>query len=345
MASMDVFNNDAFSMQSMTEAVNKVEFRPSLARSLGVFQNKPIRTTQVGIEDKDGVLSLIKTSERGAPIEEASNVKRKYRYFETARIAKGDTIQASEIQNIRAFGSETELMQVQREVAERLDGDSGIMRDVELTWENQALGALQGLVLDADGSTLYDWYSEWNVTQATEIDFDLDNATPAEGAVRKKCMQVIRQMMTASKGAWTPSTRIMALCGDNFYDDLVTHPEIVKTYLNQQSANSLRNDIGLAYDSFRYGNIEFINYRGTDDGTTVSIGTDKAKFFPVGANGVFQKVISPGESLDYANTLGREVYSLVVRDKDRNFWVRPEVYSYCLFICTRPAMLQRAKRT
>jgi hypothetical protein len=29
---------------------------------------------------------------------------------------------------------------------------------------------------------------------------------------------------------------------------------------------------------------------------------------------------------------------------ERNAWVKVEVYSYPLFICTRPEMLQRAKR-
>ncbi len=35
---------------------------------------------------------------------------------------------------------------------------------------------------------------------------------------------------------------------------------------------------------------------------------------------------------------------MVVVDKDRQMWVRPKVYSYPLFMCTRPGMSQRAKR-
>lgn len=44
------------------------------------------------------------------------------------------------------------------------------------------------------------------------------------------------------------------------------------------------------------------------------------------------------------NTPGQDVYALIVQDKDRQAWVRPEVYSYPLFMCTRPGMLLRAKR-
>jgi hypothetical protein len=35
----------------------------------------------------------------------------------------------------------------------------------------------------------------------------------------------------------------------------------------------------------------------------------------------------------------------MLRDRDRDFWVRPEVYSYPLFICTRPEMLLEAKES
>jgi len=44
------------------------------------------------------------------------------------------------------------------------------------------------------------------------------------------------------------------------------------------------------------------------------------------------------------NTSGQDVYALIVIDKERQAWARPEVYSYPLFMCTRPGMLQRGKR-
>jgi hypothetical protein len=54
---------------------------------------------------------------------------------------------------------------------------------------------------------------------------------------------------------------------------------------------------------------------------------------------------SPGEFLPFVGQPGQDVYAMVVIDKDRQAWARPEIYSYPLFICTRPGMLQRAKRT
>ena len=346
MATMDIFNSDAFSMVSLTEALNEQAFQPSFLRNPGIFTPKRVRTETVAIESKAGVLSLIPTSPRGAAPESSSAGKRTLRDFRTVRIAKSDRITASELANIRAFGSETELMQVQAEVADRLNGPAGLMRDIELTWENMMLGAIQGQVVDADGSVIEDYFDAFGVTQDAEIDFDLDNASPASGAVRKKCNQVVRQMMKAAAGAWVPGrTMVEAVVGDAFWDDLVAHPEVRETYLGTQQAADLRNDVGMAYEQFVYGGIRWINYRGTDDGSTVAVGTDKAKFYPVNAPGAFLMAYSPGEFFDTINLPGQDVYSLVIPDQKRNASVDVEVYSYPLPIATRPKMLQRAKRT
>jgi hypothetical protein len=344
MAAIDIFNNNAFSMTSITEALNNVPFQPTRLGDLNIFLPKPVRTTSVSVEEKNGTLSLISTSPRGAPLDEKARDKRKIRDFRTVRIAKHDRLTADEIQGIRAFGSESELMQVVDEVNIRMNGPSGLMRDVELTWENMRLGAVQGIVVDADGTTVInDWFDEFGINQAAEINFDLTAASPADGAVRKKCTQVVRQMMKAASGAWIPGrTQVHALCGDAYWDDLTANAEVRQTYLNTQQAVELRG--GLAYESFSYGGIVWENYRGTDDGSAVAIHTDKAKFFPVNSN-AFQVAWSPAETFDYVNTPGQSVYGMVLPDDKRNAFVDLEVYSYPLFMCVRPAMLQRAKRT
>lgn len=346
MATMDVFKQKPFQMVELSAAVQRAPYKPQYLGSLSLFTPKPVRTTSVAIERKGGTLGLIQTSERGAPLAEGVREKRDIRDFRTLRIAKGQTMYAHELQNIRAFGSETELQQVMTEVADIINGPTGLRSQVELTHENMRLGAIQGVVKDADGTTLFDWFTEFGVTADTEIDFDLDAASPTSGAVRKKCNQVIRQMIRAAEGAWIPGqTYAMGLCGDAFWDDLTAHSEVRQTYLNQAAANELRNGVGTAFGMLQYGNITFVNYRGTDDASTVGIGTDKCKFFPVGAPGAFEVALSPAEFLPFVNTKGQDVYAIIVEDRDRQAWVRPEVYSYPLHYCTRPKMLQSAKRT
>jgi hypothetical protein len=346
MAHMDVFKQKPFQMVELSAAVQRAPHLPRFLGSLNLFTPKRVRTQTVSIERKGGTLALIQTSERGAPLAEGDREKRDIRDFRTLRIAKGHTLQASEIDGIRAFGQESELQNVIGEVADIMNGTTGLRASIELTHEFMRLGAVQGIVTDANGATLFNWFTEFGIQQPGELDFDLDNANPASGAVRKKCNEVIRAMMRASEGAWVPgSTYAMGLCGDAFWDDLTAHEEVRQTYLNQAAAAELRNNVGAAFGMLTYGGVTFVNYRGTDDNSTVAVGTDKCKFFPVNAPGAFDVGYSPAEFLPFVNTPGQDVYALIVEDRDRQAWVRPEVYSYPLHICTRPGMLQRAKRT
>lgn len=349
MAHMDVFSGRPFKMVELSAAVQRAPYKPRFLGDLNLFTPKRVRTPLVSIEGKGGVLSLIQTSERGAPLDEGKREKREMKDFRTARIARGHTLFATELDGIRAFGTESELQSVQNEIAEIMDGTTGLRSAVELTHENMRLGAVQGIVVDADGSTIYNWFSEFGIAQPDEIDFDLDNLDTEHvkaGPVRKKCNLVTRAMQRAAGGAWLDgNTYAVGLCGDSFWDDLTANPEVRATFLNQQQASELRSNVGRAFSSFMYGDILFVNYRGTDDNSTVAVNTNACKFFPAGAPGAFISAFSPGEFLPFVNTPGQDVYAMVIIDKDRQAWARPEIYSYPLFICTRPGMLQRAKRT
>lgn len=338
MASLDIFHQDAFTALQLTAAVEKVPFQPGYLTGLNLFDPMPIRTKALAVEERAGVLNLIQTSPRGAPLSERTTERRKMRYFDVPRIAKEDTLYADELQSIREFGQESELMQVQTEVARRLSGPTGLMREVEYTWENMALGAIGGLLMDADGTTaLYNYFDEFQITQPVEVAFDLNHVNPIPGALVIACTAVVRGMARAAQGAFLPSTEIYAMAGDSFWDSLVTHSDVRTTYLNWQQAEDLRK--GQAFESMRFGGINWFNYRGSDDTTTVGVATTKVKFFPRGAPGIFRKAMAPAETFDFVNTPGKPMYVLPIMDRDRNAWWKQEVYSYPLYICTRPGVL------
>jgi hypothetical protein len=335
MASMDIFKGDAFSTMSLLSAIKNVDYKPQFLGSLNLFKPNPVRTRVISVESKDDVLSLIQTSPIGAPLAQLSADKRKIRNFNTVRIAKGSRIMADEIQGIREFGSETELQQVQAEVAARLQR---LHDDVELTWEHHRLGAVQGILADANGDPIFNYFTEFGVAQPAEVEFDFANL--AAGEVRALVEgSIVRPMIRASKGAMTTASRIVALCGDDFWDAFINHEEVRQTYLNHEAAASLRE--ATAFSTFRYAGIDWVNYRGTDDGSTVAIGAGDVKFFPVNANGVFEVAWAPAEFMDHTNRPGVPVTPLVVPDLDRNAYVDVEVYSYPLYICTRPLTLRR----
>jgi hypothetical protein len=336
MASLDVFHQDPFSTISMTSAIEKVPFLPTALGDLGIFDDHPIYTTALMVEERDGVLSVIQSSERGTPpTSERTTERRVARYFECPRITQGDSIYAHEIQNIREFGTESVLMQVQTEAARRLAGPTGIMRNVEYTWEHMRLGAIQGLLLDADGSTIYNWFDEFGITAPAEVGFNLAAAT--EFSLRPICNEIVRGVARASKGAFTPLSQIYGLCGDTFWDQLTNHPDVVKTYYNWQAAQELRK--GQAFEAMYFSGIYWFNYRGSDDASTIAIPADKVKFFPVKAPGIFERALSPADRMEYVNTLGKPMYVYPIFDTQRNQFWRQEVYSFPLFICKRPEVL------
>lgn len=335
---MNVFDQDAFGVVEFNEeVVRRIDFKPQLLGSLNLFSPIYSRSRNIVIARKDTMLSLIPTSALGAPPEELIPEGADVRPFRTHRLAKGSTIYAEELQGVLALPFDGQVREIQAEVADRT---GQITDDMELTWENMRFGAIQGVVYDADNTrVLNNWYETWGITQPAEIDFALGTDTTD---VRKKCRDVKRAMQKAAKGVWTSGTRVGALVGDAFFDALVNHKSVKETYLNSDRASALENIEG--YSAITIEGITFINYQGTDDGSTIAVGTDKAKFFPIGARGAFQVGFGPAEFFPYVNQRGQEKYGMIITDKDRDAWRRVELYSYPLFICTRPEMLLRARR-
>lgn len=342
MLTMDVFKQDAFSATSLTAAVDKVGYVPQLLGSIpNLFVPPPLgqpSTPDIYIESRGTEAALIQTSPRGsAPSQKGSDeASREARPFRTRRLSQASRINASELQSMRQFGSETELMQLQARVAR---AQFLIRRDFETTLENMKLGAIQGLTADADGSTIYDWASEFGQTIPAEVTWAL-SASTSDGSTRTACATAKRSIIRGLKGMGGNAASVMAICGDGFWDKLVASKEVRETYLATAAAAALREQT--AWESFSYGGITFVNYRGTDDASTVAVGSDKAKFFPVGA-GIFQEVYAPAERFGFANTPGQPSYSWIVVDPLRDMWADVEMYSYPLMVCTMPQALYRAK--
>lgn len=345
MPSLDIFNRDIFSEIALTTAVEKYPYLPTGIGELGIFEDDPIRTTAMAVEQRQGKLVLIPFSERGQAGKQRETEKRQARYFKVPRLMHADTITAQEIQNIREFGTESVLQQVETEVARRLSGPTGLTSNMEFTWEFHRLAAINGQLLDADGSVKYDWFQEFGIKRPNAITFKLglnaDGTAVAPNSVRPLCNNIVRTMARNSQGAFLPTTQVYALCGDEFWDLLTNHPDVIKTYYNWAAAEELRK--GQAFQAMKFGGINWFNYRGSDDATTIAVPTDQVRFFPVGAPGVFKRALAPGETFTWANTPGKQMYVLPIPDRDRNMFWTMEVYSYPLHICTRPEVLQNGK--
>ena len=180
------FNTPAFSMAALTAAINIIPNRYGRMEALNLFPVKPVRTRQVIVEEQNGVLNLLPTMPPGSPGTVGTRGKRKVRSFVIPHIPHDDVVLPEEVQGIRAFGSETEMESVAGVMARHLE----TMRNKHaITLEHLRMGALKGVILDADGSVIYDLYDEFGISPAT-VPFDLGNANTN---VKTKCAEVLRR--------------------------------------------------------------------------------------------------------------------------------------------------------
>jgi hypothetical protein len=215
-----------------------------------------------------------------------------------------------------------------------------LRNDAETTFEYHLFNGIQGLVKDPrDGATVVNYFTEFGITPAAEVDFDLDNATPASGALRKRCQALIESVEDVMGGLATGAIALRAECGSAFFADLVAHKEVRETYLNTAAAADLRSRIA---DEVSFGGITFRRYRG---GAGFGVATDKAVFYPEAVDGLFEIYHAPADTFETVNTLGQPLYARMIPDRDRDEWVRLEIESNPLPICTRPQVLRSARRT
>jgi hypothetical protein len=348
---MDIFNQDAFRMVTMTAAVNLTPYAPDFLGTLGIFTPTPIRTIDAAIaRTDDGEIRVVQTTPRGAPPLEQKILPQNVRSFRTPRVAIGDTIYAHELQGILARavmqGGDMGLMMqdLQAEISYRLEGPTGLRSKQEATKERHRLGAISGIVLDADDSVLYNWPTLWGLSLPAEIPFDLSAASPEVGVLQTAVRQLKRDILRSAKVGNRQNIRIIGLCGDEFFDKFVKHADVLPAFNVFQANAATRISLGLnngiaPFTTFQWEEIDWINYRGTDDNETIAIAPDKVKFIPAGIPGLFQEVLAPAESFEYFNSPGLPIYVNTIPDRDRNSFVRLETYVYAMYVATRPDVL------
>lgn len=327
------FDVGGYNMATMTEAVNLIPNTYGRVRQLGIFSADPVRTRIIIVEEVNGVLTLLKSQPVGAPPPRKSTAKAKMRSFVIPHIPYEHAIKAEDIQGGRQPGT-VDAKTLQAEMTKSLTE----MRAAHaITEEYLFMGALKGIILDADGSTLYNLYNEFGITQKN-ITFALANTATD---VTAKCRAVIRHIEDNLMGDVMSGVR--CLCGETFFDTLIGHPEVEKFYLGHVQAIALTGADTDPRKSFRFGGIVFEEYRGkaTDpsDGTTRKfIADDGAHFFPEGTANTFKVHYAPANYLETVNTMGLPIYAKQTMEQ-KGRWVEVNTESNPLPMCRRPGIL------
>jgi len=333
---LDVFLGDAFTLTSLTDAINKIPHKPSRIGAMGLFGSKGVTTQTVIIEERDGMLQLIQTTAPGSPGVLNKKGGRRARNFTVPHLGLQDTVLAAEVAGIRAFGSQDATEGVAQIVMEKI----ATMRNAhEVTLEWHRMGALKGLLLDANSAMIYNLYTEFGVAAQAIQDWDMHTAATEQAP---HCTAALRLIETALGG--TPYDHIHCLMGDDVWDKFIVNTS-VKTAFERWSGGQdgqpgafLRSDMRRG---FPFAGIYFENYRGKI-GTQSFLEADEGYVFPVGAPGVFQTIYAPADYIETVNTVGLPFYAKQqVMNFDKGIMIDTQSNPLC--ICTQPRVIVQIK--
>lgn len=333
MPTLDIFNDDAFSVHSLTKAINTVTEGQAVPTMLDpLFTEEGVSTTTISIEMENGELSLVSDQPRGAPGQVVVGDKRTLIPFNALHLPVTGTVRADEVQNVRAFGTETEVQTVQALINKRLEK---MRAKIDATIAYHRLGAVTGIIMDADGQkVLVNLFQKFGLQQQSLV--------MALGTGTTDVAQKVRDAMRKSEDNLAGATMItgwLGICGRGFYDAFVGHDKVKAAFDRWNDGQFLRDDMR---KGFTFQEVVWKEYYGKV-GNVQFIDTDEAYLIPITAEGIFSTTYSPADYMETVNTLGLPYYAAQER-LDFNKGVQLEAQSNPLTICTRPRAVIKLKK-
>jgi len=323
---IDIFNNDAFSAVSMTKAINVMPYYPTMLGEMNLFNDRVdgaarfaasmangIDTDTAVVYRKDGRLMLLPTEARGTMPTYNQPDPVGARSFKVPYIPKNDGLFWDAIIGKRIYGQPSDggIGGVSQETAEQAVNRTleKIWKEHLLTWEYHRLGAVKGIILDADGQQVV-----YNLFREFEID---GNNTGVAGTYGPKtvtytndlgatCEEIVSHIGDAM-GA-TLAGPIKCLVGKRWRDG----EHLRTSYQNRTYQSNMPQ-------GWEYKGVEFCRYRGSLTNQTTGakqpyVADDKGHCFPTQTDR-FCRFNAPGTVRDAVGTNGLPIY--VEREEKR----------------------------
>ena len=326
MAHFDIFNDDAFSLSQLTQTIVDIPRVPTMLGDMGLFTERPINTTSMSLERMGNALQLVPNQVRGGPGQTLKPKGRKLISLGAMHLPQVDRITADEVQNVRAFGSETEVQSVQTVVSNRIADMKG---NIDLTLEWQRIGAVKGKIMDADGTTeLLDIYNLMGKTQTRQA-WNINTAATSVDP-KQLCVGLKRAMRNALGGRMF--RRPMVICNPNFFDKLVGHNNMKAAWERWNDGAFARTD--QTQSDFEFAGVVFRIYDYTIGANPV-IEDGIAYAIPEGVPGAFQMWFAPADYIETVNTNGSPYYAKQWQEPNGK-WVNLESQSNPITMNTLP---------
>lgn len=332
----DVFSGRLFSARSLTNSINTLPYIPRLLGEFGWFTEKPITTTLAYIVRKDGKISVLQTANRGTMENVRTTTPRRGFPIEVPHVPQFQNIIADDIQNVLADTSDERLKTMAEHINEQM---LGMKMNHDVTHEFHRMGALKGIVLDADLSVIVNLFTLFGITQqqvnlvSTATDLD-----PFITEVKRTIAEALGNQLFTS---------IVAFCGNEYFDAVIQHETMREGWKRWNDGGWRRKShLGPAWEKgaangFEYQNVLWINYRPETFDDLEFLPSDEAYYVPMGIPQLFEDIIAPADMEDFVNKKGRRFYASQERmphGKGRQLHTQSNVLS----ICKRPEAIVKS---
>lgn len=328
---MSMLNTQLFTVTEMTDAINKLPLMP--LRLAPLFVEKRVRTTSIVLDIKKGRIVLVENQDRAAPAQSLAGKgsKRSTKVLETAHLPQSDVVAPEDIQDVRAFGTSEPITAV-TVINEKLQN---LKNNIEMTKELHRLGAVKGVVMDADGETvLHDLYKVFGCQKSTQDIVFPTAVTDKENPILSSITNAKRKLEAGMGGV--PFHRVECLVGKDFFDALTGHALVRKFWEGWMERQASFGDNDWRKRGFPYGGVVFYEASEVVGGQTL-VKADKAHMYPVGP-GVFSAYFAPANWMETANTYGLPFYARTdPLDNGRGHYI--EGQSNPLTLCNFPEAL------
>ena len=333
---VDIWDGEGFTIESLTAAINSEPYRPGQISATGLFEEDGVSTTRISIEMRDGKLSLVEPTARGASGETTDDENRTRIPFDIDHYQRDDSVLADEVQNVRAFGTTDTLETIQSRVERK---GMRHAQDLTMTLEHQRIGAIKGNVTSKSGKVLHNLYSRFGLSVPAAVSLELDVDSTIVANVFQDVIYSIEDDLDETYGG------LHVFTGRAFHKALWTHKSVRDTFLYHGGASVLRQDVP---DTFEFAGATWERYRtgakATADLGSPYIANDEARVVVKGVPDLFITRFAPADYEETVNTIGLPFYMRQYK-KPNGKGREIEVQMNAISLCTKPKVLRRLTLT
>lgn len=321
---------DLFTLATLTTAINTLPTPSTVLGDSKLFKVESTKHYHAVVESINGKLVLVENTSLNDEPRTKQHGKRTRRVFVIPHLPEKSVLLPDELA-VAGFGESDETAEQSKVLNNKLQW---LKNDIEATKEYHRVGAISGLVLDADGtSVIHDLYKEFGVKQVS-MALDLDNPN---ADVRGNIIKAKRQAKKKLGGAMVKGWK--CYCSAEMFDKLTAHPNVQKAYLNYAEASDKVG--GDKREGFEFAGVTFIEYEVeimSSTGKVIRyIKEGVGRLVPV-VDDLFKEIYAPANYNETVGTLGKEMYAKIEPRKMGKGWDL-EAQSNPLIICTQPDAL------